>query len=92
MDIEQKKRMREGRLYDPADDSIITQQRKCLEKLYDFNLTRPHEVEKRDSMLKDMLAECGENCYIERVCKNVEGLLSAAGTSISAMRFMQISI
>ncbi len=65
MDIEQKKRMREGRLYDPADDSIITQQRKCLEKLYDFNLTRPHEVEKRDAMLKDMLAECGENCYIE---------------------------
>ena len=65
MDAEQKKRMQEGRLYDPGDDSVIIEQRKCLEKLYDFNLTRPHELEKRDAMLKDMLAECGENCYIE---------------------------
>lgn len=65
MNEEHKKRMTEGKLYDPADDSVIIEQRKCLEKLYDFNATRPHELEKRDLMLKDMLAECGEGCYIE---------------------------
>lgn len=65
MNEEHKKRMTEGKLYDPADDSVIIEQRKCLEKLYDFNATRPHELEKRDIMLKDMLAECGEGCYIE---------------------------
>ena len=37
----------------------------CLEKLYDFNATRPSEAEKRQSLLKDMFAEIGDGCYIE---------------------------
>ncbi len=65
MDIEQKRRMEAGKLYNPADDSIFKEQLDCLEKLYDFNQTRPHELEKREAMLKDMLAECGESCYVE---------------------------
>ena len=36
-----------------------------LEKLYDFNMTRPTEQEKRKEMLKEMFAEIGEDCYIE---------------------------
>lgn len=62
---EQQIRMEEGRLYDPGDESVLIEQRKCLEKLYDFNQTRPHELEKREAMLKDMFAEIGEGCYIE---------------------------
>lgn len=62
---EQRRRMEEGRLYQPMDDSIFAQQLDCLEKLYDFNATRPHELEKRTEMLKDMFAEVGEGCYIE---------------------------
>ena len=62
---EQRRRMEEGRLYQPMDDSIFAQQLDCLEKLYGFNATRPHELEKRTEMLKDMFAEVGEGCYIE---------------------------
>ena len=52
-------------LYDPADGDIMTEQIACLDKLYDFNNTRPTEMEKRGAMLKEMFAEIGENCYIE---------------------------
>ena len=61
----QKERMHTGEPYRSDDKDILTEQVKCLEKLYDFNQTRPSEQTKRDEMLKDMLAECGENCYIE---------------------------
>lgn len=37
----------------------------CVEKLYDFNMTRPLEQEKRTAMLKEMFAEIGDDCYIE---------------------------
>lgn len=54
-----------GELYDPNDKEILTDQMKHLEKLYDFNATRPSEQDKRADMLKDMLASVGDNCYIE---------------------------
>lgn len=60
-----KEKMHRGELYLPDDEEIAAEQRKCLEKLYDFNMTRPNELEKREKLLKDMLAEVGENCYIE---------------------------
>ena len=58
-------RMKEGRLYMPGDEEIQKKQIECLEKLYDFNATRPSELEKRACMLKNMFAQIGENCYIE---------------------------
>lgn len=63
MDMNEK--LHSGVLYLPGDDDIINLQEKCLEKLYDFNMTRPREMEKRSAMLKDMFAEIGEECYIE---------------------------
>lgn len=63
MDMNEK--LHAGVLYLPDDDDIIDLQEKCLEKLYDFNMTRPREMEKRSAMLKDMFAEIGEECYIE---------------------------
>lgn len=63
MDMNEK--LHSGVLYLPDDDDIIELQEKCLEKLYDFNMTRPREMEKRNAMLKDMFAEIGEDCYIE---------------------------
>lgn len=59
------KRMAEGRLYIPYDPEILKKQFDCLEKLYDFNQTRPHDLELRQTLLKDMFAEIGEGCYIE---------------------------
>ena len=52
-------------IYDPNNEDIFKEQIKCLDRLYDFNATRPTELEKRAEMLKEMLAEVGENCYIE---------------------------
>lgn len=54
-----------GEIYYPASDEIMEVQLKCLDRLYDFNLTRPTEQEKRAEMLKEMFAEIGEDCYIE---------------------------
>ena len=54
-----------GEIYYPSDDAIMKEQIKCLEKLYDFNNTRPSELEKRSCLLKEMFAEIGEDCYIE---------------------------
>ena len=54
-----------GEIYYPTDDSIMEIQLKCLDKLYDFNATRPSEMEKRMGILKELLAEVGEDCYIE---------------------------
>lgn len=54
-----------GELYLPNGDELMEVQLKCLDRLYDFNMTRPTELKKREQMLREMLAEVGENCYIE---------------------------
>ncbi len=53
------------KIYDPNAGGLPEAQLACLELLYDFNATRPSEGEKRDALLKQMLAEVGEGCYIE---------------------------
>ena len=60
-----KEKMHTQELYLPNDNSIVNEQLECLEKLYDFNATRPLQQEKREKMLRDMFAEVGEGCYIE---------------------------
>lgn len=60
-----KEKMHSGDLYLPNGDEIMSEQLKRLERLYDFNRTRPSELEKREEMLKEMFAEIGTGCYIE---------------------------
>ncbi|MBE6805671.1 MAG: sugar O-acetyltransferase [Ruminococcaceae bacterium] len=60
-----KNRMHTGELYLPNDEEIFVEQIKRLDMLYDFNNTRPTELEKRSEMLKNMFAEIGSGCYIE---------------------------
>lgn len=60
-----KEKLHSGEIYYPSDDEIMKEQLLCLEKLYDYNMTRPLEQDKREKMLKDMFAEIGEGCYIE---------------------------
>ena len=57
--------MHSGQIYDPNEADLAKEQMLCLEKLYDYNATRPSEGEKRTALLKEMFAELGENCYIE---------------------------
>ena len=60
-----KEKMHAGELYLPFEEELITEQLQKLDRLYDFNMTRPTEMEKRNALLKEMFAEIGENCYIE---------------------------
>lgn len=52
-------------LYDPGSEAILKLQQSRMELLYDFNRTRPSEMDKRGELLREMFAEAGENCYIE---------------------------
>ena len=54
-----------GGLYQPMDPEILSEQTACLEKLYEYNQTRPSEAGRRMELLREMFAEIGEDCYIE---------------------------
>lgn len=60
-----REKMLTGDLYLPDGDDVMKDQLLCLEKLYDYNATRPLEGEKRFKLLKEMFAEIGEDSYIE---------------------------
>ena len=60
-----REKIHSGKVYYPSGDEIMTEQLSYLDKLYDFNMTRPTELDKREKMLKEMFWEIGENCYIE---------------------------
>lgn len=61
----QKERMEAGLVYDPMDQEIMSDQFQRLELLYEFNATRPCELEKRAELLNRMLGKMGDGCYIE---------------------------
>lgn len=60
-----KDKMHTGELYLPNDEEIMKEQLERLDRLYEFNLTRPTQMEKRAALLKEMFAEIGDACYIE---------------------------
>lgn len=60
-----RERMDRGLIYNPNDDEIMETQLRYLELLYDFNATRPSEMDRRNELLKEMFGSIGKNCYIE---------------------------
>ena len=60
-----KERMKSGKIYFCTDEELAKEQLCRLDRLYDFNQTRPSEMPKRMALLKEILAEVGENCYVE---------------------------
>ncbi|MEE1295951.1 MAG: sugar O-acetyltransferase [Bifidobacterium sp.] len=60
-----KERMHNGELYRPDDPEVMDEQLECQELMVDFNATRPSEGERRVWLMRRMLAECGEGCWIE---------------------------
>lgn len=62
MDVREKMHARRVYFY---DEGLAQEQQDCLELLYDFNQTRPREQARRQELLSRLLAELGEDCYIE---------------------------
>lgn len=62
----EKDKMHTGELYLPGDTEILERQAACLDKLYEYNTTRPSDFTKRAELLKEMFAEIGEGSYIEQ--------------------------
>ena len=62
---EERHRMMEGKLYLPTEEELLADQAVCLERLYEYNHTRPSQNEEREALLKEMFAEIGEGVYLE---------------------------
>ena len=58
-------KLHSGEIYDPMEADVLSVQYPCLEKQYDYNLTRPGEQARRAALLREMFAEIGEGCWIE---------------------------
>ena len=58
-------KLHSGELYYPNAAEILEIQLRCLDRLYEYNLTRPTEQERRAALLREMFAEIGEDCWIE---------------------------
>lgn len=65
LSMKNKERKARGLPYHYDDPEIIDEQKEYVERLYDFNATRPCEQEKRQTLLKAMFAEIGEGCQVE---------------------------
>lgn len=61
----EREKMHTMDLYLPGDPAIVREQVACLDKLYDFNQTRPTELDRRTAMLQEMFAAFGDGSYIE---------------------------
>ena len=58
-------KMVRGLIYNPADEEIMCEQIQYQDMLWEFNRLKPSQYEEKIKFMKTMLAECGENCYIE---------------------------
>ncbi|MBR6281859.1 MAG: sugar O-acetyltransferase [Lachnospiraceae bacterium] len=61
----QYERMQAGLIYDSADKEIVDMQTPYLDKLWEFNQLKPSQFKEKEAYMKEVFAECGDNCYIE---------------------------
>lgn len=60
-----QQKMHSETLYQCSDPVLLAEQTARLDRLYDFNHSRPSESTKREALLHEMFAEFGEGSYIE---------------------------
>lgn len=63
--MDKQDKLHSQQVYNPNDPDIMQEQLQRLELLYDFNATRPSQLQLRNQLLQKMFAEIGEDCYIE---------------------------
>lgn len=82
MDI--KSKMHSQQIYRHDDETLMAEQTKCLEVLYDYNQTRPSEEAKRQAIMQQVFAAVGENCYIEPPLHANWGIHTHLGNNVYA--------
>ena len=65
MNTDSKQLLHSGQLYDSSLCDLVDEQQRLLEKLYDFNATRPSQQEERQRLMKEMFGDIGKDCHIE---------------------------
>ena len=60
-----RERMKQGLLYTDLGEGLEEERQRCKELIYDYNLTRLGETEKRKALLQELLGDMGENIWIE---------------------------
>ena len=69
MKVDLLKKMKNGELYNCSFEAIPKELDKklyeCKDLIYDFNMSRPSQVEYREEIIRTVFAEVGNNCYIE---------------------------
>ena len=58
-------KMVKGLIYNPGDEKIMSEQLQYQAKLWEFNQLKPSQYSEKIKYMKEMFAECGDNCYIE---------------------------
>ena len=58
-------RMLAGLVYDPADEEVYAEQIEYQKALREFNKLAQDDFAAKEKYMKEVFAECGENCYIE---------------------------
>lgn len=61
----QYERMTRGLLYDPGDPEILKEQVPFQDRLWELNQLKPSDLAKKEAYMREVFAQCGENCYIE---------------------------
>ena len=61
----QYERMEAGLLYDPGDPEIAAEQVLFQDRLWEFNQLKPSDFEKKERYMKEVFAQCGDDCFIE---------------------------
>ena len=85
--MDEKQLLHSGQLYDSSLCDLVEEQQRLLEKLYDFNATRPSQQEERQRLMKEMFGDIGSDCLSSR--RSIP--IGRADTSTSATASMPIS-
>lgn len=80
------KRMHDGRIYYCNGEKLMNEQLECIERICDYNETRPKEQEKRARLLKEIFPEIGKTAISSRPSAR-----TGEKTPISATIFTQTS-
>lgn len=61
----QYERMEAGLIYNPGEEEIMKEQVPYQDRLWEFNQLKPSQYTEKMKYMKEVFAECGDNCYIE---------------------------